>query len=257
MTSFLLTFRGTYPAASVNAAEIWQFGIRLWGDGSVPDNTGTFPAIAIDPVEESGDLAAGTYVSNWNTPGQNLVGYLEQVLGAASNYWVKGTKSTSTLLQQIKYYPIDTAGKVVQTDLGAAVATITIDGTGYAGTAASLMPLEVATAVSLRTARSGPRGRGRIYLPAPPSGAGTGSDGRFSTTYCEDLAEETAAFLSELAVESPTPTEWHMRPVITGPSDWNRYQVINSVNVGNVPDVQRRRRNKLVEVRSAEEVVYG
>jgi hypothetical protein len=141
-------------------------------------------------------------------------------------------------------------------DSGTAVGVLTFDGAGIPGTEPNILPLENATVLSFTTYRNNPKGRGRIYLPAVNLGA-MAAAGRYQPTYCQDLATAGSELLGALAVESVAPTGLHARPVVTGPSDWTAYSVIRQVNVGDVSDVQRRRRNRLMEVRYPSDVTYG
>ena len=115
----------------------------------------------------------------------------------------------------------------------------------HAGTASgSPLPQEVAVVASLRTATTGPAGRGRLYLP-PPAVSDTTAAGRLSTTARDDLASGVASALSSLLGNALTPVLYS-----TGNTD----RPIHLVDVGDVFDAQRRRRDKLVESRQVEPV---
>ncbi|WP_294563738.1 hypothetical protein, partial [uncultured Arthrobacter sp.] len=55
-------------------------------------------------------------------------------------------------------------------------------------------PFQVATVASLRTARSGPEGKGRMFLPPPA--AALGSDGLLSAANAEALAAAVASWIN-------------------------------------------------------------
>jgi hypothetical protein len=58
------------------------------------------------------------------------------------------------------------------------------------------------------------------------------------------------ALLEGISIGSGVPATWNVRPIVTG-SPWGNYAVVNSVQVGDVMDTQRRRRRQLVEARAA------
>lgn len=258
MTSFLLQLRGTYTDA-INATEVWQCGIRMWFDSSVPDNSGTFPALDVALSDDSVTTSPGTAVGNWDIDGLvNGAGYLSDSAGEIRDTFFQSPDlfTGHTLLTSLRFYPIDTLGKVVQVDETPAVAQFTYSTPGQGVVGGNMLPLEVSPVLSFQTYKDTPKGRGRIYLPAGPV-ASIGPTGRFTSSYATTVRDAGAQLLSDLAVESPGPTAPHARPVVTGPSDWNKYSVIKTVRVGDVPDAQRRRRNRVLETYLAEDVDYG
>lgn len=258
MTSYLLQFRGGWNAAP-NTDEAWQFGLRLWIDTSVPDNSGLFPDTEVTPLDDSGTAGDYDWSTNWAIEGLDDLGpQWDRIEGAALTFWQSATTfvSTSCVLTSMRLYPIDNAGKVVQLDNGAAVSNLIFHSPQAGSSSAALLPLEVAAVATFDTYRTGPKGRGRFYVPGITTGA-LGTQGRWSTDFQGNLAENTAGLLSDIALESPTPTALHIRPVVTGPSGFNRYSVIKQVRSGSVPDAQRRRRNRVAETYVPAEVVYG
>jgi len=103
------------------------------------------------------------------------------------------------------------------------------------------LPQEVAVCCTLRTITPGPGGRGRMYLPGPATSTVTAL-GRLDSTTRDGIADSVAACLG-VAVAGGHP------PVLFTPSTPDREIV--SVDVGDVFDAQRRRRDKLVEVRTS------
>jgi hypothetical protein len=101
------------------------------------------------------------------------------------------------------------------------------------------LPQEVAVCCSLRTAQPGPGGRGRFYLPGPAVSTVTAL-GRLDSTTRDGIADSVAAMLG-VAVAAAHP------PVLFTPGVPDRE--ILSVDVGDVFDAQRRRRDALVESR--------
>lgn len=115
-------------------------------------------------------------------------------------------------------------------------------GSALPGTAAGpMIPYQCSVCVSLTTDLATRSGRGRFYLP--PFDASTLDDGRLSATAQATLVGAVGAWWAALdgaglAVQLYSRTTKALTPV-TG------------MNVGDVFDTQRRRRNKLIEVRQS------
>ena len=108
------------------------------------------------------------------------------------------------------------------------------------GTASGeMLPHEVSVAVSTRTAFATKAGRGRFYLPPPA--VSTVDGGRLSTSARDRIANAAAILINSLQGAA-------FEPVIHHPDQTTT--VINEVDVGDVFDVQMRRRNKLFEARA-------
>ena len=156
---------------------------------------------------------------------------------AMGDFWndgtdgIKGLFSTDVEIVAVHAAELDAlTGR--QTD--AAEGTLALTGTAVA----DMLPHEVAVAVTMRGAAPIRKNRGRFYLP-PPSTA-TITNGRLSTASYTLIANGAALFVNTLQGAGFTPVVYHAdktgTPVVT-------------VGCGDVPDSQRRRRNKLVEVR--------
>jgi hypothetical protein len=63
-------------------------------------------------------------------------------------------------------------------------------------------------------------------------------------TFLEGMAVNTGIIAGEWAL-----------PIVTG-SPWTQYGIVQSINIGNVFDTQRRRRRQQVEVRSSSAVSF-
>lgn len=103
------------------------------------------------------------------------------------------------------------------------------------------LPYEVALAVTLQTDHRGPSGRGRLYLPAPHTGAMT-TAGIFSAGTVTEASALIGNYIEAIADATP-----HMAVVVSP-----RRIILNevtSINVGQVPDSQRRRRRSQDEAR--------
>jgi hypothetical protein len=106
---------------------------------------------------------------------------------------------------------------------------------GVVGTATPpALPYEVAMAVTLHTDHRGPSGRGRVYLPPPPTQIMT-AQGKFVSGWAQSAGKAVGHFFD--AVQ----TGESLKPVVVS----RRRIILNEVKqitVGLVPDSQRRRR---------------
>ena len=106
--------------------------------------------------------------------------------------------------------------------------------------ATTMLPHEVSVAVTTRGAAANRRDRGRFYLPPPSVDACL--SGRLTAAAKTRLANASAILINSLQAAGYTPVIFHPDNTTTA---------IVQVDVGDVFDVQRRRRNKLLEVRTA------
>lgn len=120
------------------------------------------------------------------------------------------------------------------------------NGSAGTGTAESL-PYQVTPVVSLRTNLATRAGRGRFY--APSLGVDQISGGRLLTAARTALADAALAMLQDVMISGLVPVIFH-RTASSGTAQFSRTQII-SLDVGDVLDTQRRRRNKLIESRES------
>ncbi|HPM22141.1 MAG TPA: hypothetical protein PLY35_12960 [Thermotogota bacterium] len=113
------------------------------------------------------------------------------------------------------------------------------------------LPPNNSIVVSHRTQQVGPKGRGRMFLPTTTSGSLSG--GKIGTTPQTDIAAAQVALLEALGGEFGD--DVNVRPAVIG-KPYTSYAVINQVQVGNVMDSQRRRRNAFTETYVSDSVSY-
>lgn len=159
----------------------------------------------------------------------NCEGPLETFLAAQAALWTPTVVFDLLITQEIN----EGTGAVLDT----AESTL-----GQAGTSPDAqLPAEVAICVSIRELAG--TVAGRFYLPAPSRGALT-TPGQFTAALRDDLADDLATMWASLAAQT-TP----MRLGVYSPTQ-HVFHAGGTFNIGNVFDSQRRRRNKLVEVRT-------
>lgn len=126
---------------------------------------------------------------------------------------------------------------------------------GEDGTGSATKAFQTSVVASLRTATPGRRTRGRMYFPALGAAIDT-STGRLSSPTTGAVAAAVVELLQDVADEA---TSVNPSAAVV-PTVWSRENesgsVITSVEVGDVLDTQRRRRDKLAEVRAVEAATW-
>lgn len=257
----LLTIRGSYTNPTL-AAEGFQTGVRLVLDpGNVEETlppVGTLPN-GWEPVAEniSRTETDWTIESNWRIDMGGGVffnpdDYLnDQVAPAVNSWWENTIHWSAARIDSLQLYPIGPNGQALPAPPYSQGTPCTLTWTSNApqGTASGGgAPLQIAVVASHRTPQTGRRGRGRMFLPGIAASF-IGSDGQIASTQRLDCANRQVTLLESLTLENAL-GGWVVRPIVTG-APWTNYAVISQVQVGSVPDTQRRRRNALVETITA------
>lgn len=107
---------------------------------------------------------------------------------------------------------------------------------------ADTLPTEVAVCASLRTDLAGRRTRGRVFLPCPAVTSMT-PEGRFRLDVAPSIADALAGYLAGFSADGNP-----MTSVVVSKTG-QLLTPITSVSIGDVFDVQRRRRDALLEAR--------
>jgi hypothetical protein len=162
---------------------------------------------------------------------------------AAYAAWSLYLASSATWKGQFSSTTNFDTGTVSQVDeaTGVVVATTTA-GTGYNGSAVGgVLPPQVAVVVTLRTDLAGKSTTGRFYLPGTAD-ITQSSVGRLLATPQNDLVTEMAAAL--LALKAVSADE-----VLVYSRTHRSSRAVVTIDIGDVFDTQRRRRDKLMESR--------
>lgn len=155
--------------------------------------------------------------------------------GASTGDRLGQVLSSGVVYQKVDTYRLDSAGRAIEQGTSAFQATPAVT-----GASASRLPDEVAMCVTLVSGLPGRSRRGRCYLGGLAAGT-IAQDGTFAGTQAQMAATHFGGFLANVDTAGWQPVIYSRVLGISTP-------IIN-VSVGTVPDVQRRRRNKLQELR--------
>ena len=260
---FRLVIEGDYdPARTALAEEQWAFGVSLYAQLSAIPSVGT-PDGSFEAASQllSDEDVNWTVSSNFLAEGGvndiNPVDLLLDTLGpaVATFFPASAVCSSTAKARKLSLYPLKpwpssgtaTHFRACTTDYGPAKAELLPkNGTFASGqTTGNPLPVQDAVVVSLKTANTSPRGRGRFYLPTPGV-AGIGADGQLSTAWRDNIGAAAKAFLEALDFTSGVAPDWAMSPVVIGAPGTTFYRV-QRVKVGSQVDTQRRRRRRVGE----------
>lgn len=159
-----------------------------------------------------------------------------QWMTGITNFWGTATALFCTDVQTTRATTVEldpatgrqlTGAESTRTDAGTSTATC--------------LPFQCAPVVSLRTATLSRAGRGRFY--APSLAVDQVDAGRMTTTARDTLADAAEDLLTGLTSAGGTVVIYHRASGTTTP--------VISLDVGDVIDTQRRRRNQLIEARTS------
>lgn len=162
--------------------------------------------------------AADAWTKMWsgtNSPAGNLVGIYPATIG----------------VDGVRVDELDDLGK----NVSQAVTALTLVGTS----GAEALPASVAVCVSLVTDTPTKRGRGRFYLPSPV----------VTVMDAQKIASATQTAIKNAALAALNDMLDNACPVVIYHKDLNTFDSVTIVDVGDVPDVQNRRRNQTPETR--------
>jgi len=159
--------------------------------------------------------------------------------------------ASSALITEIRYSAINGEGKVALNDAGAYMQVKRPRNFDFGGGGTPVHPFQVATVLTLETARSGATGRGRMFLPAPA--ATVGAFGQVTAASADATAAASKTLLDNVnaAMRNGAPAV-PMRVCVASAGSIKQGQVphntpVTGVRVGLVLDTIRTRRNRLRE----------
>lgn len=121
---------------------------------------------------------------------------------------------------------------------------------GTTGQSSPIHPPQTALVFSLRTAVPGRSGRGRLYWPALGATLAAATL-RLNAPAPQGIADAICAYLDLVGTTlknnlHPTPSLVNCKLAVVSTTKKN-HQLVNSIQIGNVLDTQRRRRDRLIE----------
>jgi hypothetical protein len=156
-----------------------------------------------------------------------------------TNFWATATALFCTDVEAIRAVTVEVDPATGKQLTGAE------DALALAGTsAATCLPFQCAPVVSLRTATLSRAGRGRFY--APSLAVDQVDAGRMLTAARNTLADAAEDLVQGLTAGGGNVVIYHRGLGTTS--------LVTSLDVGDVIDTQRRRRNKLIEARTSRPV---
>lgn len=147
---------------------------------------------------------------------------------------------SSTALTQCLLEEVDIATGNVESSLD--VSLPADSGTG--GVEGFQMPLQLAPVISLRTGTAGGSGRGRIYLPSPTQIAYDAALPNLTTAYRTAMVNALKDYVVAIRATGAAQGFLGVYSRVNAAAT-----TVNSIDMGSIPDTQRRRRNELVEAR--------
>ena len=216
--------RVTFNGSLASGAEDWSTGFNFGGPIAVTDPLELFPLLqgAADGIRDGlgGETGYGSILTGGIGPN-----------GTVTSVGVSWRDETGELI----------------------MAATSVFSTPLEGSGSSNQPLSNALVVTTLSGLPGARYRGRMFIPA--TAYVPGSVGRFSATTVSDAADNARALIvgsvatlrNELANTSIEPIIWS-KTLGAGTT-------MRQISVGDVPDVMRRRRDRLTENRQTRDVL--
>lgn len=253
---------GNYIAGSEEDTEVWAFNLRqalVFGSidmlGTFPSNWDVVPAFS-SHADTDWDTTTTYRIDGPGSTHFDPESYLNDY-GAPSVALLIGAAGISSKVQieGLKLYPCDTSGNAI----GGNVATLTWHTPPVGSSTAKMLPTENSVVMSWSTERLGKRGRGRIY-PPPITTDAIDNYGLVGDSWRSTYQNVGKNMIEGLAFHGTGVGAPSVETVVTGPSSsgglgsFTSYAVINKIRVGKIVDTQRRRRNKLGEAYTEQDI---
>lgn len=260
----LLEIGGNYTSAAGLSPEIWACTLRFAAVYGTVDADGTLPSNWIVNTKAIARTEADwTINGNWDI---SVIGahwaaddFLNDVVAPTIDDWI-GSVIASTVVQveTLKMYPIvGPSGKAIPNPDQTQGSPVTLTYTGtlpHGGGSSFPLPPQDSVVASHRTDQLGRRGRGRMYLP-PMASDGLDAGGKVLSARQTAILAAQVAMVSALFYSGSGTNLWNVRPIVTG-KPYAKYGVISEIQVGNIVDTQRRRRDRLIETRQVTPISF-
>lgn len=126
-------------------------------------------------------------------------------------------------------------------------------GTAVVGTSSVVHPLQTSIVLSLRSTDSTARGKGRLYWPALGMAIDT-TTARFGAAGVDNFITGMNAYLAAIRAEIRSIGGMSTASLAVWSRTTPKVSVVTTLKAGNVPDVQRRRRDKVTETYLTQDV---
>lgn len=260
----LLEIGGSYTNATGLAPEIWACTLRFAAVYGTVDPDGTLPSNWIVNTKDINRTEADwTITGNWDI---SVIGahwaaddFLNDVVAPTVNTWIGSVIAfAGATVETLKMYPIvGPSGKAIPNPDQTQGSPILLTYTGtlpHGGGTSFPLPVQNSVVASHRTNQLGRKGRGRMYLPTMAAD-GIDAGGKLTGGRQTAVLAAQVALISGLYYSGSGTNLWNVRPIVTG-KPYSRYGVISDVQVGNVIDTQRRRRDRLEETRMTTPITF-
>lgn len=174
----------------------------------------------VQSVEDAASIAADAD-THWSA----LLG-----TAAVNTFWNSGVVWAQVNVSELGATPADPIVASAQAVIGVAGAS-----------ADNPLPPQVSPCVSFMTATAGSRARGRMYLPSPDISV-LNSAGRLASAFRTPVMTALQAYFNSMEASG------HVAQVVSAVGGVYTAYAVNTLRLGDVLDVQRRRRNSIAEV---------
>lgn len=246
-----VTAQGEWLTGNRFAGEMAQVGFRVavWNGGTNIEIDDILPIGPVETVYQTGEDATYRWSVSWQGASSSGLPGGERAFGADEQLELVDILKTECLTpwaasqaqgfawKSIKVSPIHPSGKYAT---GSSVFELK---TPLVGTTVKSAPPELAVAVTMRTPILGRRGRGRVYVPAIGLDQ-INPDGTVLPTGASRFAAGVSQFVE--AVRDVMGTDYLYRVVTTSAAS-DKYVLPQTVSVGDLFDVQRRRQAQVDE----------
>lgn len=230
-SNFMRWIKSTF-SGTIGGVETFQHAINWGKPGDDPDMS------EAEALAFAGDLRAA-----WSDAAVHAVSSTGATLLSLMNPTVKYREVGVTVCTQTTGTAADGTGGNLEQEFTTQWSPYSVGVEPTGATPTPSLPYEVSCAVTLQTDHRGPSGRGRLYLPPFHTGM-MGADGHWASSVMRCAGEAIGTLFDAItSTHDLVPVVVSRRRIILNE--------IRAVEVGTVPDSQRRRRRSQDEGRTA------